>query len=47
MHDPMEMRCPDVAPWYPAFGPWVNHNFCEVHSVDKLMGSYCGERIIP
>lgn len=42
MHDPME-RCPDVTPWHSALGPWVNHNFCEVHTVGKLIGSFHGD----
>lgn len=44
MHDPMEIRCPDVTPWHSAFGPWVNYDFREVHSVDKLIGSYHGDK---
>lgn len=40
MHDPMEIRCPDVTPWHSAFGPRVNHNICQVQSVDKLIGRY-------
>lgn len=40
MHNPMEIRRPDVPPWHSAFGPWVNHSFCEGHSVGKLIGTY-------